>query len=155
MYLGAFSLLGALTMAITYTFAQDDPNRQTMFFIIQMPAKYVPFASLVITFLMAGPAATMQQATGILAAHAYEFLDRIWPQYGGGQSWIKTPQFVQNWFAGPAGTGQRRSHGTAFAGRSDGPRPQAAPQRQTGSGGGFASGFNSGTFGAGRRLGGD
>lgn len=153
-YLGGIALLNPLSMALIYTFAQEDPNRVVSFFIIQMPAKYLPYASLAITYVIAGPFATMIQATGILAAHLYDFLDRIWPQFGGGQQWIRVPQFVQNAFATPGGTGQTRAYGTAFNARPGG-AGQSVPQNQAGSGGGYASGSAWGSRGSGRRLGGD
>lgn len=151
-YLGGVVLLNALSMALIYTFAQEDPNRQVQFFIVQMPAKYLPYASLAITYLMAGPFQTMIQGTGILAAHLYEFLDRIWPQFGGGQKLIQTPQIVQKWFAAVGGTPQNRAYGTAFGARAGGPQP---PQNQSGSGSSWTSGSAWGGRGSGRRLGGD
>ncbi|KXT10766.1 hypothetical protein AC579_2322 [Pseudocercospora musae] len=151
-YLGGAVLLNALSMAMIYTVAQDDPNRQVQFFIVQMPAKYLPYASLAITYLMAGPFQTMIQATGIFAAHLYDFLDRIWPQFGGGQQLMQTPHILQKWFATPGGTQQNRAYGTAFGARA-GAQPRAATQNQSGSGSSFSSGSTWG--GSGRRLGGD
>ena len=60
-------------MALMYTFSQEDPNRNVHFFIVNIPAKYLPYASLAITYLTQGPVETMVQATGIIAAHAYDF----------------------------------------------------------------------------------
>lgn len=151
-YLGGYTLLSPLSMALIYTFAQEDPNRSVSFFIIQMPAKYVPYASLAITYVMAGPFMTMVQATGILAAHAYEFLDKVWPQHGGGAPWIQPPAFVQKWFAVPGQTGQTRAYGTAFGARANTSAPAPAAQGQ---GSGWTSGSAWGTRGAGRRLGSD
>ncbi|EME43163.1 hypothetical protein DOTSEDRAFT_72519 [Dothistroma septosporum NZE10] len=153
-YLGGITLLNPLSMALIYTFAQDDPNRVVQFFIVQMPAKYLPYASLAITYLMAGQYATLVQATGILAAHLYDFLDRIWPRFGSGPKLIQVPQWIQRQFAAPAGVGQGRSYGTAFTGRTGGPG-QPPAQNQTGSGGGWASGSSWTGRGSGRRLGGE
>lgn len=140
-------------MALIYTFAQEEPNRQVQFFIVQMPAKYLPYASLAITYVLGGPFQTMIQATGILAAHAYEFFDKIWPQFGGGQRWTQTPRWVQKWFAAPAGTPQNRSYGTAFGARAN--APGTSSQNQTGRSSG--SSWTSGSVwrGGGRRLGGE
>lgn len=151
-YLGGAVLLNALSMAMIYTVAQEDPNRTVQFFIVQMPAKYLPYASLAITYLMAGPFQTMIQATGILAAHLYDFLDRIWPQFGGGKQYIRTPQVLQRWFATPGGTPQNRAYGTAFGARA-GASNQASAQAQSGGSSSWSSGSAWG--GAGRRLGGD
>ncbi len=120
------------------------------------------------TLVMGGLNATMIQASGLLAAHLYDFLTRIYPAFGGGRNYIVTPEFVRRWFAGPAGRRgpTTRSYGTAFvpdiAGRAG--TQQRGGQQQPARGasaGGFASGFASGVSGLwnnrgpGRRLGGD
>lgn len=148
-------LLSPLTLALAYTYAQENPNRQLSYFIITFSAKWLPYAMLAMTFVMDSPQSALLQATGLVAAHAYDFLTKIWPEQGGGRKYISTPQFVQRWFVQPAGMAQQRSFGTAFAGR-----PQNVPQQQPGSGGGWASGFSGRgggwtSQGPGRRLGGD
>jgi len=139
-------------MALIYTFAQEDPNRQVQFFIVQMPAKYLPYASLAITYLVAGPFQTMIQSTGILAAHMYDFLDRVWPTYGGGQKYTTPPLFIQKLFTGTGQPQTNRAYGTAFASRS---ANQPAAQNQ--GSGPLPNSWTSGSAwsGSGRRLGGD
>ncbi|EMF12042.1 DER1-domain-containing protein [Sphaerulina musiva SO2202] len=151
-YLGGAVLLSALNMALIYTFAQEDPNRQVQFFIVQMPAKYLPYASLAITYLVAGPFQTMIQSTGILAAHMYDFLDRVWPTYGGGQKYTTPPLFIQKLFTGTGQPQTNRAYGTAFASRS---ANQPAAQNQ--GSGPLPNSWTSGSAwsGSGRRLGGD
>ena len=162
-YLGGMMLLSPLTLALAYTYAQDNPTRQINYFIVTFSVKYLPYVMLLTTFVMASPAAALEQSTGLVAAHLYYFLTTIWPQHGAGRQVIRTPQIVKGWFATSGGTPQQRGAGTAFAAR-----PQAAgsgsasvPQRQTGSGGGWASGLGGGGGGSwtdrgqGRRLGGD
>jgi len=150
-------LLSPLTLALAYTFAQENPNRQMTYFIVTFSAKWLPYAMIAMTFVMAGPSEALLQATGIVAAHAYDFLTKIWPEYGGGRRILATPQIVQRWFAKPGGTAQARPAGTAFSGRPAG--SSNVPQQQGGSGGGWASGFSSGgnwnSRGQGRRLGGE
>lgn len=122
------------------------------YFIITFQAKWLPLVMLAMTFVMESPGAALVQGSGLVAAHAYEFLVKIWPEYGGGRKLINTPQFVANWFAPAAGTAQQRGAGTAYAARP----AQNVPQRQGGSGGGWASGFSGGNWserGPGRRLG--
>lgn len=148
-------LLSPLTLALAYTYAQENPNRQMSYFIVTFSSKWLPYAMLAMTFVMASPEAALIQGTGLVAAHAYDFLTKIWPEYGGGRRYINTPEFVQKWFIQPGGTPQQRSFGTAFQGR-----PQSVPQQQTGGSGGWASGFSGGgsgwaARGQGRRLGGD
>ena len=154
--LSGFLFLSPLTLALAYTYAQENPNRQLTYFIITFSAKYLPYAMLAMTFVMASPQEALNQGTGLVAAHAYDFVTKIWPEYGGGVRYLNTPESVKRWFAPPGGTPQTRGAGTAFAA---GQRPaggQSVPQRQAGAGGGFASGFSSGSWGGGgRRLGGD
>jgi Derlin-2/3 len=108
-------------------------------YILTFPAKYLPFALIALTFIMDGPGAAKQQLAGLLAAHAYDFLTRIWPTFGGGTNYIQVPNFVKRWFIGSgAPTPQTRSYGTAFN-----PRQEAPP----------ANGSWSNTRGPGRRLG--
>lgn len=131
-----------LIMALAYTFSQDNPDRTMSFFIISFPGRYLPYALLAVTFVLGGPDAAKVQATGLLSAHLYDFLTRIWPEFGGGVNIIKTPDTVKRWFAGdgerPAP--QARGSGTAFAA----PRAQAPPNPNW-----------SNQRGPGRRLGGE
>ena len=129
---------------------------QINYFIITFAAKWLPIVMLIGTVIMASPYAALIQSSGLVAAHAYDFLTIIWPQYGGGRKLLNTPVFVQRWFANLPGAPVRRGAGTAFPART--PAAQNVPQRQTGGGGGWASGFGGsgwGERGSGRRLGGD
>jgi Derlin-2/3 len=154
LYLGGMFLLSPLTLALAYTYAQENPNMQINYFIITFSAKWLPIVMLIGTAIMASPGAALLQSTGLVAAHAYDFLTIIWPQYGGGRTLLKTPTIVQRWFA-PLGGTQRRGAGTAFNVQT--PAAQNVPQRQAASGGGWASGFGGGSGwgerGPGRRLG--
>ena len=159
-------LLNPLTLALAYTYAQENPNMQLNYFIITFSAKWLPYAMLAMTLVMASPGAALVQSTGLLAAHAYDFLAIYWPQYGGGRRLISTPDFVTRVFAPLAGGagGARRGAGTAFNTRPGGSvggastSAQNVPQRPAGSGGGWASGISGGAWGErgpGRRLGGE
>ncbi|KAK0940451.1 hypothetical protein LTR29_008039 [Friedmanniomyces endolithicus] len=149
-WLQGILLLSPLTLALAYTAAQENPNRQLNYFIVTFSAKWMPYAMLAMTFVMASPQEALLQSTGLIAAHAYDFVTKIWPEYGGGRKYLSTPLMVQRWLAKPGGTTQTRGAGTAFAAR-----PANVPQQQTGGGGGWASGFSGGARGGGRRLGGD
>lgn len=154
-YLGGYVLLSPLTLALAYTFAQEDPYRQMSYIVITFQAKWLPLVMLAMTFVMDSPGAALVQSSGLVAAHAYEFVFKIWPEYGGGRKLISTPRFVANWFAPAAGTASRRGAGTAYAARPPS-GAQNTSQTQGGSGGGWASGFSGGNWGErgpGRRLG--
>lgn len=158
MYMGALVLLSPLTLALAYTFAQEDPHRQMSYIIITFQSKWLPLVMLAMTFVMESPQAALIQSTGLVAAHAYEFLMKIWPEVGGGRKVISTPQVVARWFAPEAGSAQRRGAGTAFAARAPAGGAQTGASSGGGGGGGWASGFrggggNWGERGPGRRLG--
>jgi len=119
-YLGGHLFLHPLILAFAYTFSQDNPNANVSIFILTFPAKYLPAALLALTLVMDGPYAALLEVTGLIAAHLYDFLTRIWPTFGGGTNYIFTPDFVKRWFGG--NVPQRRSYGTAFPAAESGPR---------------------------------
>ncbi|KAF9734130.1 centromere/microtubule-binding protein cbf5 [Paraphaeosphaeria minitans] len=140
--LGAWTFLPALTLAYAYTYAQDNPTRQVSFFILTFDAKYLPFALIFLTMIMENADSALAQATGLLAAHLFDFLTRIWPTFGGGSNYITTPATVKRWFGGGPGTQQARGYGFAqaarstaeppAAGRTTGAAPQWGPGRRLG-----------------------
>ncbi|KAF2823959.1 hypothetical protein CC86DRAFT_395950 [Ophiobolus disseminans] len=132
--LGSYTFLPALTLAYAYTFAQDQPTRMASFFILTFEAKYLPFALLFMTLIVESPDSALAQLTGLIAAHMYDFLTRIWPTFGGGKNFITTPQIVKQWFAPAPGTAQDRGYGTAVQGgnRSAGAGADASSGRSTG-----------------------
>ncbi|KAF2788488.1 DER1-domain-containing protein [Melanomma pulvis-pyrius CBS 109.77] len=143
-----YTFLQALSLAFAYTYAQDNPTRQVSFFIITFDAKYLPFGMLFITFIIDGPDAALTQATGLVAAHLYDFLTRIWPTFGGGTNYIFTPVTVKRWFGGNAGSVQQRAYGTARQGRT---ADNVAGLRSAGAA--SATGRSTGFGGPGQRLG--
>ncbi|KAK6439695.1 hypothetical protein LTR95_004092 [Oleoguttula sp. CCFEE 5521] len=149
-FMGGIMFMSPLTLALAYTYAQENPQRQLSYFVVTFSAKYLPYCMLAMTFLMASPEAAFVQSSGLIAAHMYEFLAKIWPEYGGGRSIISTPVTVRRWFETPGGTAAARPYGTAISGNTT-----TVPQRATGSGGGWTSGA-AGAWnarGSGRRLG--
>ncbi|KAM5491337.1 hypothetical protein MaudMau93_001932 [Microsporum audouinii] len=98
LYLQSYVFLGALSLAFLTTLSQDNAGKKMPFIIFQLPAEYLPFASLIATLVLSGQHAALTQACGILAAHLYEFLTRIYPNFGGGTNYIRTPRFIQNLF---------------------------------------------------------
>ncbi|OCK78832.1 DER1-domain-containing protein [Lepidopterella palustris CBS 459.81] len=151
-FLSGFTFLQPLILAFAYTYAQDNPTRKVSFFIITFDAKYLPYSMLFLTFIMAGPVATMHQACGLVAAHLYDFLTRIWPMFGGGRNYITTPRIVEKWFGADNPAPRVRGYGTAIPAR---PRPGEAEQPARASGRGFGLGGAWNGRGPGRRLGGE
>ncbi|KAK3169407.1 hypothetical protein OEA41_008790 [Lepraria neglecta] len=137
----------ALILGIAYTYSQDNKGKKATFFIISFNVMWLPWAMLLMTLVVAGPNAAMNQVTGLVAAHLYDFLTRLWPTFGGGKNYISTPNIVKRWFGGDRPNIQARGYGTAYR------QAAPAPGRGTSSGFGFSSVW--GTRGQGRRLGGD
>ncbi|KAJ8609999.1 hypothetical protein MRB53_038839 [Persea americana] len=156
--LGGAVFLKPLSMAFVYIWAQENPNAQLTFYIVTFSAKYLPYAMLAMTVVMASPASAMHEATGILSAHLYLLLTKIWPEYGGGRNIIFIPDLVKTWFVTDGGTPRQRTYGTAFDARTTPSRN--VPQNQS-RGNSFTSGFTGGSGGTwnsrgqGHRLGGD
>lgn len=135
-------------MAFIYTFAQDNRGKKAMLYFIQIPMEYLPWAMLVVTLVMGGWSAALGESMGIVAAHAYDFLTRIYPTFGGGRNYLVTPVSVQRFFATHTPNTGSRGYGTAY--RPSQPADSSSSR-------GWASSFQSpwGGRGAGRRLGGD
>ncbi|KAL4890409.1 Der1-like family-domain-containing protein [Aspergillus ambiguus] len=135
----------ALILAFVYTFAQDNRGSKASFFMIRMPIEFLPWAMLVFTLVAYGCPAACNESMGIVAAHLYDFLTRIYPTFGGGRNYITTPAFVRRLFS-TTSRGTSRGYGTAY-------RPASQDQ---GSSGGWTSSFQGAWSqrGPGRRLGG-
>ena len=103
---------------------------------------------LLMAFVMGGPRSAVHDGIGLLAAHLYDFLTRLYPTFGGGKNYIRTPMFVTKWFGGHRRNTHVKGYGTAYRPPVQQPRSQSS---------GFASGFSNSWSGrgAGRRLGGD
>ena len=137
----------ALILGLAYTFAQDNPTKKVSLFIVSFKAMYLPWALLGFTLVMAGPDAVLSEFTGLIAAHLYEFLTRLWPAFGGGRNPIFTPTIVKKWFGADQRRVKSKAYGTAFT-----PAGQTSSQ---GSSTGFSFSNSWGSRGQGRRLGGD
>ena len=137
----------ALILGIAYTYSQDNKNKKVSFFVISFKAIWLPWFILGLTLVLGGPDAGLRQATGLLAAHFYDFLTRLWPTFGGGTNYIKTPAFVKRWFGADRRGVTVKPYGTAYR------PPSQAPSQGTSTGFGFSNSW--GHRGQGRRLGGD
>ncbi|EAW12478.1 uncharacterized protein ACLA_008980 [Aspergillus clavatus NRRL 1] len=143
----AFVIVVTLILAFVYTYAQENRGNKATFFVIQIPIELLPWAMLALTLVLAGWPAALSESMGIVAAHMYDFLTRLYPTFGGGRNYLTTPNFVRRFFAGyaPRG-GEYQAYGTAY-------RP--GQQNREPSSSGWASSFQRtwGGRGPGRRLG--
>ncbi|KAJ5790313.1 uncharacterized protein N7518_007324 [Penicillium psychrosexuale] len=148
-YLGQPILLSPLIMAFVYTFSQTNRGTKTRFWIIDIPVVLLPYAMIVVGMVMNGWEHVLSDLTGIVAAHTYDFLTRIYPTFGGGRNFIPVPRFVERYFTDHDPNSGYRAYGTA----SRAPRP-AEPSSASGSS--WSSWTSSSSWngrGAGRRLG--
>ncbi|KAL2179219.1 Der1-like family-domain-containing protein [Thermothelomyces heterothallicus CBS 202.75] len=146
-FLGGGFFLDALIMALAYTATQDQRGIRSNFFFFTVPAQAIPYCMLVSSLLMS-PAAIPLQITGIVAAHLYDFLSRLWPEFGGGRNILATPRFVSYLVQTPGVL--KRDYGTAI-------RQPNAPTAGSSTGASTGSVLPDSwkTRGAGRRLGGN
>ena len=109
-----------MVMACTYTFAQENRGRQIQFFVVPLEVKYLPYAMLFVSLIQGGPEYALNEATGIVAAHLYDFLTHYWPRYGGGRSLIPTPAIFERMFENVQGAKRIdvKGHGTSFQRRA-------------------------------------
>lgn len=108
---------------------------------------------LAMAFVMGGPDQAVKQGSGLLAAHLYDFLTRIWPTFGGGRRLIETPRLIQRLAGDDRSSTTTRDYGTAF---SSGQQGVARSQPTTSQGRGWTSALaNWNGRGQGRRLGGN
>jgi Derlin-2/3 len=139
----------ALILAFAYSYAIANRGKRVTFIIVQIPVEYLPWAMLTITLVMSGWEAALTEGMGIVAAHLFEFMTRIYPTFQGGRNWIQTPAVVRRAFGGDRSAFTHKAYGASF-------RPGAAtPVQGTSSGWSSALGESWGGRGVGRRLGGD
>lgn len=143
--------ISALTMAFIYTYAQENRGKQTMLWFVKMRMEFLPWAMLLVTLVMNGTSGVLLELTGIVAAHLYDFLTRIYPTFGGGRNYITTPIAVRRFFARHTPNLGNRGYGTAFNASQ---QPQQSSQSSSR---GWTSSIQNpwSGRGAGRRLGGD
>ena len=140
----------ALILALMYTYSQVNRGKKIKFFVVSFDAKYLPYVTLFLTWILESPQAMILQAVGIPAAHLYDFLTLLWPTFGGGKNIVQTPSFLARWFGSDRSVPHSitKRYGTAI-------RPVDQPPRASSSGFGSSLSGIWGNRGQGRRLGGD
>jgi hypothetical protein len=142
-----FTFLQGLILACVYTATQDSRGMKAQFFFFTVPAQLVPYCMMLVTFLMSGPNAFLLQLNGLLAAHLWDFLTRILPEFGGFPNILQTPGFLSRLVETPRVV--ERSYGTAIRGQGN----QASGRTTGASTGGGVLPDSWRTRGAGQRLG--
>jgi Derlin-2/3 len=88
-------LASALALAFITTHTKDAWDQPITFIVLKMPIQYLPYAYLLLTLILDSSQAAMVQATGLAAAHLYDLLTGLYPQFGVRGNLITTPGFVK------------------------------------------------------------
>ncbi|EWC45068.1 hypothetical protein DRE_06207 [Drechslerella stenobrocha 248] len=166
--LGGMYFAPVMAISLAYSWGQRNRGQSMGFFFVQIKAQWLPFAIAAVAAIQA-PAAAFILMSGIVSAHAYEFLTVLWPRFGGGTNLLQTPSWLKWSFEGGpgtrgGGTGGVRAYGTGFDPRSQGaPAPRQSQGMFGGTSTGRATGSSAGQSaasawrnrGSGHRLGSD
>ncbi|EED18445.1 conserved hypothetical protein [Talaromyces stipitatus ATCC 10500] len=144
---GASIFTRGLIMALTHTWAQANRGRIVTFYVIQIKAELLPPCLLVIDIVSGGWYAAVIDMIGIFASHLYDFLTRLWPIFGGGTNYLKTPGFLHRLYG--TTVREQRSRGLGPSHSSSGQTSGQSSSREDSAGSAWSM------RGAGRRLGGD
>lgn len=120
------SLAPIMAIALSYSWGQRNRGRPMKFFFVQIKAQWLPWCIAAITAIQA-PAAALVLITGVVSAHAYEFLTVIWPKFGGGSNLLPTPNWLKWSFEGGPGTRDGSVAGHRGFGTAIDPRNQSRP----------------------------
>ncbi|QPC64844.1 hypothetical protein HYE67_007075 [Fusarium culmorum] len=93
--LNSMLYLSGIILAMAYTVTQDQRGQKTQFLVLTIPAQTLPLCMIVVTALMAGPSAALVEIEGLFAAHLYDFLARIWPEFGDGPQLLRVPAWLE------------------------------------------------------------
>ena len=98
---------------MAYTVTQDQRGLKANFYFITIPAQLVPYCMILVNILFPrGYIRMLQLLEGLIAAHLYDFLSRIYPEFGGGPNVLATPAWVSGIWRTPRVL--ERSFGTAI-----------------------------------------
>jgi Derlin-2/3 len=77
---------------------------------------------------------------GILAAHLYDFLTRLYPTFQGGRNWLQTPSMIKRAFGADRSSFSHKAYGSSFRPGRPIPEPSSSgwTSALTGSWGGRA-----------------
>ncbi|PHH52339.1 hypothetical protein CFIMG_004862RA [Ceratocystis fimbriata CBS 114723] len=98
------SFLPGFLIALTYTTSQDKRGLKASLFLFTIPAQLMPYALMLMGFVQdpqSGMYMLPLQISGLLAAHMWDFITRIYPEFGGGRNLLATPGFVSLFTTSP------------------------------------------------------
>ncbi|PFH57795.1 hypothetical protein XA68_14559 [Ophiocordyceps unilateralis] len=120
--LGFTTFLQALNLAMCYTVTQEQRGMKASLMFVTIPAPLTPFAMVAFNLLFPNGVRNMLlQLLGLIAGHMFDYLTRIWPEFGGGRNLIMTPTF----FSAAVRSLGNMSTAAAPRGGSRGPLPDS------------------------------
>ncbi|TVY39569.1 Derlin [Lachnellula subtilissima] len=100
-----------LALCFITSTTRDTWDQPMILLVLKMPSQYFPYALLFLTLIVCSPQAAMIQATGVGAAHLYDFLSGLYPNFGIKRNLISSPGLVKRVFG--TQTMVERPYGTA------------------------------------------
>ncbi|KAL2887789.1 Der1-like family protein [Ceratocystis lukuohia] len=82
----------------------DKRGLKASLFLFTIPAQLMPYALMLMGFVQdpqSGMYMLPLQISGLLAAHMWDFITRIYPEFGGGRNLLATPGFVSLFTTSP------------------------------------------------------
>lgn len=146
--MGGTAFASPLALAFITASTFDSWDTPISFFgFVTIPAQHFPYLLLLITLVCRGPKSALIQGTGLVAAHAYNFLTGLYSTHGGpSRNLLPTPEFLRKLLGTQAEV--VRPYGIVLNAN--------APSNSASNGAGTSAwGVGWGKWGKGQRLGGD
>lgn len=148
--MGSPVFTSALILALAWTYATEFRGRKVSLFVISLPVEYLPWALFGFSVVRDGWDNAICGSTGMVAAHLFDTLTRLYPSFQGGKNWLQTPGFIARAFGANMNQPARTGYGSMQ-------RPTGRATRETGFSSGWTSSLDHLWAGrnVGRRLGGE
>uniref|UniRef100_A0A7N0RF29 Derlin n=1 Tax=Kalanchoe fedtschenkoi TaxID=63787 RepID=A0A7N0RF29_KALFE len=95
-FAGIYYLSDSLVIMMVYLWSKYNPSIPIGFILFTCTSAYLPWVLLGISIFVG--ASPLVELLGIVAGHAYYFLEDIYPRMTGRRP-LKTPAFIKAWFA--------------------------------------------------------
>ncbi|TVY20003.1 Derlin-1.2 [Lachnellula arida] len=101
-----------LALCFITSTTRDTWDQPMTLLVLKMPSQYFPYALVFLTLIVSSPDVAMIQATGVAAAHLYDFLTGLYPNFGIKRNLISSPGLVKRGFG--TQTQVERPYGSAY-----------------------------------------
>lgn len=87
-------LASPLSLCFVTSWTRDAWDQPVTFFVLKMPAQYLPWAIIFLKLIIGSPRAAMIEATGLVAAYVYDLMTGLYPNFGIKRNFIATPRWM-------------------------------------------------------------